>query len=109
MRCRTDIWSTQVNLVGGKYISNTGWHFNNLTYLPQMTREQWGTNLLANDGKFTSAGCQWRTECDTAATGSGACRSYIWSHKVNATKQANGTWTYSMNDEWVFNNIVRFK
>ena len=108
IRCTTEIWSTQVGLTGEKFVKDTGWHFNNLTYLPQMTRAQWGSNPLANTGDFTSAGRQWRTECDTTVTGSNACRSYIWSKQVAATKQDNGTWTYAMKSDWIFNNIVRF-
>ena len=41
--------------------------FNNLTYLPYMTRAQWGENNLVNSGHFNSGGRKWRTECDTAA------------------------------------------
>ncbi len=68
---------------------------------------QWGSNPLANSGKFTSAGRQWRTECDTATTGSNACRSYIWTRQVHARQKA-GTWIYAEREDWVFNNIVRF-
>ncbi|MDO5735938.1 MAG: hypothetical protein Q4P15_05640, partial [Propionibacteriaceae bacterium] len=109
IRCTTDIWSTQVQLRGGKFLKETGWHFNNLTYLPEMTRAQWGLNPLANTGAFTSAGRQWRTECDTAVTGRGACRSYIWSKQVAATQLSNGSWSYAVVEDWVFNNIVRFR
>lgn len=42
------------------------------------------------------------------ATGSNACRSYIWSKQVAATQQSNGTWTYVLKADWVFNNIVKF-
>ena len=98
-----------MSLQGGKFVKDTGWHFNNLTYLPKMTRAQWGSNPLANTGAFTSAGRQWRTECDTAATGNNACRSYIWTQQVVATQHANGVWTYAMDEGWVFNNIVQFK
>ncbi len=108
IRCRTSIWSTQVELKGGQFVKDTGWHFNNLTYLPQMKRAQWGSNPLANPGKFTSAGRQWRTECDTPATGRNACRSYIWTKHVSATQLAGGTWTYALGEDWVFNNIVKF-
>ncbi len=93
VRCRTNIWSTQVEYRAGKYVKDTGWHFNNLIYMPQMTRAQWGNNPLATTGGFVSAGRQWRTECDTPATGRGACRSYIWSKQVFATQQANAPGT----------------
>ncbi|MDO5735429.1 MAG: hypothetical protein Q4P15_03040 [Propionibacteriaceae bacterium] len=109
-RCRTDIWSTQVtHLGGGKFSSTTGWFFNNLTYLPEMTRAAWGENPLANTGNFTSAGRNWRTECDTDATGGNGCRSFIWATGVvEAQKKASGGYRYVLVNKWVFNNIVRF-
>ena len=108
-RCRTDIWSTQVTFVDGTFVSHTGWHFNNLTYLPEMTRSQWGSNTLANPGTFTSAGRAWRTECDTDATGRNGCRSHIWSATVVATPNSNGSHTYALKEQWVFNNMVMFR
>lgn len=88
-RCRTEIKS------GGQYV------FNNLTYLSS-PRSAWANNLLggkgiiAFSGEWLSADRQWRTECDTSATGRGGCRAYILSW--------NGQeWT------WVFNNIVLFR
>ncbi|MDO5737504.1 MAG: alpha-glucosidase [Propionibacteriaceae bacterium] len=110
-RCSTEIWSTQVEyLGGGRFQGNTGWHFNNLTYLPLMTRAQWATNPLGYSGTFTSAGRSWRTECDTAETGRNGCRSFVWSpNVVQARQSAGGTWSYHQADVWTFNNIVRFK
>ncbi len=107
-RCRTEIWSTQVVLVSGRFVKANGWHFNNLSYLPLMKRTQWTQNPLGHPGKFTSADRQWYTECDTAATGRNGCRSFIWSTEVKATQHANGTWSYRMDQGWVFNNLVRF-
>ena len=107
VRCTTDIWATQVVHRGGRYVPVTGWHFNNLTYLPS-NRAQWSGNPLAAYGKvggtatWTSAGRKWRTECDTSATGRGACRSFIW------TTYSSGTRPYTQKSGWVFNNIVRF-
>ncbi|WP_221933145.1 glycosyl hydrolase 53 family protein [Tessaracoccus rhinocerotis] len=109
IRCTTDIWATQVSAEGAGFVSETGWHFNNLTYLPHMTRAQWGDNPLANAGEFTSDGRQWRTECDTAQTGRNGCRSWIWASYVAGTQNASGTWTYGWTEGWVFNNMVRFK
>lgn len=110
LRCRTDIWSTQVNYSGGRFVSVTGWHFNNLTYLPYMTRGQWGSNPLANDGSFTSAERQWRTECDTATTGADACRSYVFvPNRAQAQRQSDGSYRYVLADTWVFNNMVLFR
>lgn len=82
VRCTTDT----------RYHPAHPWVFNNLTYLPAMTRPQWGTNPLARTGTWTSGGRSWRTECDTAATGRNGCRSYIWT-----------------NGSWVFNSMVQFK
>lgn len=113
IRCRTEIWATQVVYSGGRYVKSTGWVFNNLTYLPLMTREQWGSNPLAIDSggrTFTSGGRQWRTECDTATTGRGGCRSYVLSlGVVHAVQNADGTWRYYRANAWVLNNMIRFK
>ncbi|NHB84606.1 hypothetical protein G7085_08260 [Tessaracoccus sp. HDW20] len=74
VRCRTKIWATQVVMVSGSYRSVTGWHFNNLTYLPQ-PRAAWGSNPLAGRGvnggsiEWTSSGRRWRTECNTRRRG----------------------------------------
>ncbi len=109
-RCRTEIWSTQVDYVAGKFVSKTGWHFNNLTYLPKMTRQEWGTNPLANTTqRWTSANRLWRTECDTPDTGRNGCRSFIWATgAVEAQTGTDGRTRYVQVDKWVFNNIVRF-
>ncbi len=109
VRCRTEIWATQLEYRSGKFVSNTGWHFNNLTYLPLMTRAKWGTNPLANAGTFTSDSRKWKTECDTAETGRNGCRSWIWSNPIQATRTADGSYTYTRVEKWVFNNIVRFR
>ncbi|TRY18654.1 hypothetical protein FOJ82_05900 [Tessaracoccus rhinocerotis] len=85
IRCLTEIWATNHG--------QSAWTFNNLTYLPHMSRAQWGRNPLANPGEFTSDSRRWRTECDTPATGRNGCRSFVWGEGVG----------------WVFNNIVRFK
>lgn len=109
IRCRTNIWATQTALKNGRYVSTSGWVFNNLTYQPRMTRAQWAGNPLASTGEWTSNGRRWRTECDTAATGGNGCRSYLWTTMVKASKNADGTWRFSQTNGWVVNNIVRFK
>lgn len=109
VRCRTEVWATQVSLTDGRYVQTTGWAFNNLTYQPLMTRAQWAGNPLARTGEFTSAGRRWRTECDTALTGRGGCRSFIWQpNRVAATRGPDGRWRYAVTPGWVFNNLVRF-
>lgn len=40
-RCRTDIWATTVVKTAFGFQAKQGWCFNNLTYLPYMSREQW--------------------------------------------------------------------
>ena len=108
-RCRTSIWATVIHQVDGRFIVRTGWAFNNLTYLPYMTRAQWRDNPLANTGEWTASdGRRWRTECDTAATGRNGCRSYSWVNYIERTK-AGGTWSYRWTSGWVVNNIVRFR
>lgn len=110
VRCRTDIWATQVSLVDGRYVATPGWAFNNLTYLPFMTREQWAGNPLGHAGAWTAAdGRRWRTECDTAQSGRNGCRSYAWVSFIGWGQRADGSWRYYPTAGWVFNNIVRFK
>ncbi|MDO5737013.1 MAG: alpha/beta hydrolase-fold protein [Propionibacteriaceae bacterium] len=110
VRCRTEIWSTQVRSVGGRHVSENGWFFNNLTYLPYMKREQWAGNPLGFAGGWTSTdGRKWRTECDTPQTGGNGCRSSIWSRDVVAQARPGGGYSYTMEWRWVFNNIVRFR
>lgn len=107
VRCTTDIWATQIRYENGKYVNKTGWHFNNLTYLPS-ARTVWKGNPLGdlaatNNGRFTSGGRQWFTECDTAKTGRGACRSYIEADVI-----AYDSGRYVQQRKLVFNNLVRF-
>lgn len=102
VRCRTEIFAKTVVREGDRYISANHWVFNNLTYLPS-SRAQWKGNPLAAKGEFTSGGRQWRTDCDSPATGRGACRSYA---KTNFVAEVNGR--YITKNDWVFNNIVRF-
>jgi len=102
------IWATTVVARDGRYITQTGFAFNNLTYLPQMTREEWAGNPLARTGAWTAAdGRGWRTECDTAATGRGGCRSYAVADVVETIRTPQGT-TYRTVRKEIFNNIVRF-
>ncbi|MBB1510444.1 M23 family metallopeptidase [Tessaracoccus sp. MC1756] len=92
-RCRTEIWASIVENVAGYELHTEGWVFNNLTYKPAK-RELWVGNDLGTPGSWSDAqGRQWRTECDTAATGRGACRTYVRSSAGGAE---------------VFNNLVRF-
>nr|WP_246099833.1 SGNH/GDSL hydrolase family protein [Tessaracoccus rhinocerotis] len=110
IRCTTQIHGTQVNLVDGHYVSTTGWIFNNLTYAPLMTRSQWASNPLGYTGSWSAAdGRRWRTECDTAITGSDASRSYTWSSHISSVQQADGTWRHFPDEGWVMNNMVRFR
>ncbi|MDO5735034.1 MAG: Ig-like domain repeat protein [Propionibacteriaceae bacterium] len=110
VRCRTSIWATQVTYSKGAYHRRTGWYFNNLTYLPYMTRAQWVGNPLAQAGQWTAVdGRKWRTECDTPMTGGNGCRSWIWSDFIATRVDARGNRTYFWTQGWVFNNIVRFR
>ncbi len=110
-RCRTDIWATTVTKDSrGRYTVQQRWAFNNLTYLPYMTRAQWAKNPLGYTNSWTSTdGRRWRTECDTAATGKNACRSYTLATVYSAKAKAGGGYTFSESQKWVFNNIVMFK
>lgn len=110
-RCRTDIWaSAVVKDAQGRYTVTKGWVFNNMTYLPYMTRAQWAGNPLGYANTWTSTdGRKWATECDTASTGGNGCRSYMWTTVVSAQPKAGGGYTYVQSDKWVFNNIVMFR
>ena len=107
MRCRAEIWATTVRYVSGRYVQEKRWVFNNLSYLPS-PRAAWANNNLgrSNPG-WTSGGRQWKTECDTATTGRGGCRSYVMADVVRASRTSSG-WVYSKKKEWVFNNLVLF-
>ncbi|WP_082031135.1 pullulanase-type alpha-1,6-glucosidase [Tessaracoccus massiliensis] len=109
-RCRTDIWATIVVIEDGQFVRKDGWAFNNLTYLPFMTREAWGANPLANDGEWTAStdARKWMTECDTARTGRDGCRSYAFVTVYKATAKPEGGYAFSQSNQWVFNNIVMF-
>ncbi len=107
MRCRANIWATTVTYKNGRYVQKTGWTFNNLSYLPA-PRSSWvNNNLGRTNPAWTSAGRQWRTECDTAATGRGGCRSYMLVKTVATVKSGAGN-AYVNKDAWVFNNLVLF-
>ncbi|SHJ27066.1 hypothetical protein SAMN02745244_02111 [Tessaracoccus bendigoensis DSM 12906] len=81
-----------------------------MTYLPYMTRAQWANNNLGKQTSWTAAdGRRWYTECDTAATGRGACRSFTWTTVFAATAKPGGGYTFSQENKWVFNNVVMFR
>ncbi len=103
VRCRTDIWATTIQYRAGRYTDVTGWTFNNLSYLPS-PRATWAGNKLAqNNPSWSSNGRTWKTECDTAATGRGGCRSYIWTKQISKVRGGHAS-KYA----WVFNNLVLF-
>lgn len=101
-RCRTQLWGPRVIKVNGAHRVEEGWVFNNLTYLPS-ERETWQGNPLATPGEHTVDGRRWKTECDTAWTGQGGCRSMLW-----ATTEAVRDGKVIQATGWVFNNIVMF-
>lgn len=108
-RCRTSIWATTVQRSGDSFVVKQDWAFNNLTYLPYMKREQWAGNPLGVTGSWTASdGRKWRTECDTPATGRDGCRSYVNATVYKATSKAGGGYTFSQENQWVFNNLVLF-
>lgn len=102
VRCRTEIWATQVVRVGSGYRQHTGWAFNNLTYLPA-ARGVWAGNNLAQTVAWVVGGRSWRTECDTEATGRNGCRTYLLTSVV--ARLGSG---YVTEQRWVFNNQVLF-
>ena len=110
-RCRTEIWSTQAELQGGRFAMVEGWVFNNLTYV-ESPREMWAGNPLANHddkGWVAEDGRKWKTECDTATTGGNGCRSYVWGTTATAAAKTSGGYRFSTKQQWAFNNMVRFE
>ena len=104
VRCRTSIMATTVIEQGGRFIAQTRWVFNNLTYLPS-SKALWVGNPLAAGGQWTASdGRQWRTECGTPSTGRNGCRSYSVAKVIEVAPQGGYRWTR----KWVFNNMVRF-
>ena len=85
-RCRTDIWATVVQRAGASFTVQQGWAFNNLTYLPFMTRASWKGNPLGSTG-----------------------RSYTMTTVHKATARPAGGYTFSQSNQWLFNNIVMFQ
>ena len=79
-----------------------GWVFNSLTYL-WAKRSLWEGNRLATPGTWSQDGRIWRTECDTAATGRGACRTWLRQPTVEVVDGQPRAGV-----EWVFNNQVLF-
>lgn len=101
-RCRTEIWGDRFVKIGGVWKFEAGWVFNNLTYRPS-PRANWAGNPLATPGEHVVDGRRWKTECDTAWTGKGGCRSMIWATTMKRSGSSITTTT-----GWVFNNIVMF-
>ncbi len=103
VRCRTEIFATKVIKHGNNYYNHNGWVFNNMTYLPS-DEAQWAGNPLAYNVQWSATdGRKWRTECNTAATGKGGCRSYVLISHVVSTGG-----TFKRQSDWVFNNMVKF-
>lgn len=106
-RCRTSIFATTVSYKNGKFVSQNGWVFNNLTYLAS-PRNLWKNNPLGFTGSWTATdGRKWRTECDTPATGRNGCRSYAEVKVIGVVPKGKG-YAYQWSTTWVLNNIVRF-
>lgn len=102
-RCRTEIFATTIRRSSTGYEVVNDWAFNSLTYR-WSDRAIWARNPLGNTGSWTASdGRRWRTECDTPATGRGACRSYAW---VTVLGRDGGK--FRQYDTWVFNNQVLF-
>ncbi|WP_185975738.1 metallophosphoesterase [Tessaracoccus rhinocerotis] len=109
IRCTTSIWATTVVQGAAGFRQTNQWVFNNMTYLPYLDRTAWAANPLGHAGAWTADdGRRWRTECDTATTGRGGCRTYVEASVVTSDVVA-GQRTYRWTTQWVFNNLVRFK
>lgn len=112
-RCTTMIKAKTVKQVNGTFVAANQYVFNNLTYLPS-PRSLWENNKLAAYGEvggkvsWTEGGRQWRTECDTAVTGRGGCRSYITSSVIANVAQPGQPVRYGWVTQDIFNNVVQF-
>lgn len=107
-RCRTEIWANTIVERYGQHVSVEGWAFNNLTYV-ESPRELWEQNPLGFSAEWTAEdGRQWKTECDTEATGRNGCRSYTYATLVSATTNSRGATVFTTKQDWAFNNIVKF-
>lgn len=113
-RCRANIWATTVDQVNGRFVVSNDYAFNNLTYLPS-PRSQWKTNPLGGNGVVGNKiswtgddGRKWRTECDTAATGRGGCRSYATASVVETITRPGQSTQYRWVTKEIFNNMVQF-
>ena len=105
VRCRTLIYASTVFQKSGQWYTQNAWVFNNLTYLPS-PRAAWEGNPLGNKGEWTAKdGRKWRTDCDTAATGRGACRSYAQASTASLQKGK----VVQKSNVWTFNGIVKFE
>ncbi|RMB61927.1 M15 family metallopeptidase [Tessaracoccus antarcticus] len=102
VRCRTEIRATVASWNGRRFVTTTGWAFNNLLYKPS-PRAQWVGNPLATPGEHTIDGRRWKTECETAWTGRNGCRSMILADVVDGS---GGRYRYV--STWVFNSAVQF-
>lgn len=104
VRCTTEIYGTKVFSDSGAWFKQNDWVFNNLTYLPS-PRANWATNNLGQTKAWTAEdGRRWESECDTAATGRGACRQYIYA--TVASETPGGAKQESLR---VFNSLVKFE
>ncbi len=112
-RCRTLIKAKTVKQVGGKFVTANEYVFNNMTYLPS-SRSLWKPNPLGGYGKtganetWTDNGRQWRTVCDTAATGRNGCRTYITSRVIDNIAKPGQPVRYGWVTKEIFNNMVQF-
>ncbi len=113
-RCTANIKATTVSQVGGRFVVTNDYVFNNMTYLPS-SRSLWRNNPLGGYGKVRanvswtgSDGRQWRTECDTALTGRGGCRSFAQADVIETISRPGQTNQYRWVTKEIFNNMVQF-
>jgi len=113
-RCRAFIEATTVSQVRGRFVVTNAYVFNNMTYLPS-PRSLWKTNPLGGKGVFkadvrwTAAdGRAWRTECDSALTGRGGCRSFATASVIETITRPGQSTRYRWTTKEIFNNMVQF-
>ncbi len=113
-RCTTTLKATTVKWNGARYVVSNDYIFNNLSYLPS-PRALWKNNPLAGNGAVsakvewtTADGRKWSTECDTANTGRGGCRTYATASVIETITRPGQSNQYKWVSKEIFNSMVQF-
>lgn len=112
-RCMTEVLGAQITTTPRRLASKQQWLFHTYTYLPS-ARSAWKNNPLGGNGevgynqKWTKDGQQFRTECDTAASGKGACRTYVLTSPLKPVSDTRRDIVKQVKSDWALYSIVLF-